>query len=224
MGGRGSSSGGGRGSYSGELALPDGSKIEFDGTLRTGKKDAALSQTQRKAVEDWESKRVKNKVEYAFSVDADGNPVGKEVRGRKDSVRVPRTYHDTDDAVFTHIHPRQDGILGGTFSQADLNNFANYKNKTVRAAAKEGTYSISKSANFDKSGFKAFVEQAEREFDAELGRKSRTRTQAIKEGNLSWADYNKAYAKDFNTALVNLHNKYLSGQKTYGYTYTLEPR
>ena len=123
MGGRGASSSSGRGggSAKGELVLPSGSKIEFDGELKFGKKDTALSNEARKAIEAWEDKRVKMKVEYGYATDADGNPIGSEVRGGKGSVRMPYQYTMGEGNIWTHVHPRGDGILGGTFSDADIN-------------------------------------------------------------------------------------------------------
>ena len=221
FGGRGASGGGGGGA-TGELVLPDGSKIEFEGTLHMDGNDKGVTGAARTAVTNWEAKRVKNKVEYAYSVDKDGNPIGNEVRGSKGSVRSPHSYHDTPDCVFTHIHPRGDGMLGGTFSQADLFNFANNRQKTERAAAKEGTYSISKSKGFDAMGFKNFAAKANSDFKANYGKRVKAAGKAYREGKMSYADYAKANAKAFNTSLVEMHNALRSGQKQYGYTYTLE--
>lgn len=223
FGGRGASGGGGGGGgASGELVLPNGSKIEFEGTLHYDGDDKALTGAARTAITGFEQKRIKNKVEYAYAVDKDGNPIGAEIRGSKGSVRVPITYHNQENGTFTHIHPRGDGMLGGTFSLADLNNFANYKQKTVRAAAKEGTYSISKGKNFDTSGFKSFASKANADFKANYNKRLGTAGKAYRDGKMSYADYAKANAKAFNTSLVELHNTLRSGQKKYGYSYTLE--
>ena len=224
FGGRGASSGGGGGGgASGELTLPDGSKIEFEGELKYGGNDAAVSGKTRQVITDWEKKRAGAKVEYAYATDANGNPVGAEVRGGKGSVRTPYYYHG-DGTTFTHIHPRGDGILGGTFSGADMRGFANTGNKTTRAAAKEGTYSISKGSNFDRAGFNSYVSKADSNFIKTYRSKADSAYQEYKAGKMSFNDYQKANAKAFNTALVQLHNDYSAGQKQYGYTYTLEKR
>lgn len=222
FGGRGASGGGGGGGATGELVLPDGSKIEFEGTLHYDGNDKALTGTARTNIEGFEKKRIKNKVEYAYAVDANGNPVGGEIRGSKGSVRVPKSYHEQPDGTFTHIHPRGDGMLGGTFSQADLFNFANFGNKTVRAAAKEGTYSISKGKGFDKQGFKSFAAKTNADFSANYRKRTSAAGKAYREGKMSYGDYLKANAKAFNTSLVEMHNTLRSGQKQYGYSYTLE--
>lgn len=223
FGGRGASSGGGGGgSASGELILPDGSKIEFDGDLHYDGDDAALTGAARKTITDWETKRGTAKIEYGYAVDANGNPVGREVRGGKGSVRVPRSFHDNPDGTFTHIHPRGDGMLGGTFSGADLSNFSRFSQKTVRAKAKEGTYSISKGANFDKTGFDSHVRKAQADFNTNYRTKENALGKDYKDGKITYDEYLKGNAKAFNTALVGLHESYRAGQKQYGYKYTLE--
>ena len=213
--------GGGGLSAKGELVLPDGSKIEFEGELKYGAKDTALTPEARKAIEAWEAKRVKNKVEYAYSVYEDGTPVGKEIRGSKGSVTSPLSYK-ADGTTFTHIHPRGDGMLGGTFSDADLRNFARNPGKTIRAKAKEGAYSISKTANFDAVGFRSFIVQANSAFESSYKSKANALVKDYRNGKISYEGYLKSNAKAFNTALVELHNTYSSGQKQYGYKYTLE--
>lgn len=226
FGGRGASSagGGGGGSAQGELTLPDGSKVEFDGELKYGADDAALTGKQRIAVGNWEEGRVGGKIEYGYAVDADGNPIGREVRGGKHSVRTPYSYHEGEGTVFTHIHPRGDGMLGGSFSQADVRSFAMRSGTTLRAAAKEGTYSMSKTKNFNRTGFLSHTAKADSTFRKSLRDGVKPLEDAYRSKKISYDDYLKGYAKVFNTALVGLHNDYLAGQKQYGYTYTLERR
>lgn len=202
--------------------MPNGSKIEFEGTLKYDGDDKAVTGTARQTITSWEKKRVKAKIEYGYAVDENGNPLGTEVRGGKGSVRVPLKFHDTENAIFTHVHPRGDGMLGGTFSSADLRNFSVFKNKTVRATAKEGTYSISKTKNFDVQGFNSYVRKCEREFKTSISTKRTELEQKYRGSKMTWSEYKKESAKNFNSALVDLHNKYSAGQKAYGYTYTLE--
>ena len=220
-GGRGGRRGGGV--AKGELKLPDGSKIEFDGELKFGAKDPALNPTVRKNIESWEAKRANAKVEYAYSVDANGNPIGRgEIRGGKGSVRTPYSYHSTPDATFTHIHPRGDGMLGGTFSDADLSNFAYFGNKTERAKAKEGTYSISKDKGFDAKGFMSYAKSSQSKHRDEYTKKVDNLVKTYRTTDMSYDDYLKGNAKAFNTYLVKRHNDLIAGQKKYGYKYTLE--
>lgn len=221
MGGRGASSAGG-GSAKGELTLPNGSKIEFEGTLHYGGNDKALGGTARANIESWEKKRAQNKIEYAYTVDENGNPVGREIRGGKGSVSAPTSYHNTPNGTFTHNHPRGDGMLGGTFSTADVFAFANHKNRTMRAAAKEGTYSMSKTGKFDASGFKAYAKKCDAAFQSFYKGETNKVYKEYRDGRITYDEYKKANAKAFNTALVKLHSDYRAGQKQYGYTYTLE--
>lgn len=213
-----------RGGYTakGELKLPDGSKIEFDGDLKYYGNDKTVKGVVRQRVEAWETKRGKSKVEYAYSVDANGNEIMAEKRGGKNRVMVPIFAHDTEGSTFTHIHPRAGGMLGGTFSQMDLENFAVYKNKTTRAKAKEGTYSITKGKNFDKVGFLNMVSEANRIFDKEQNTAKKSILSKLNNREISYDDALKQSAKAFNTSLVKLHNAYKSGEKKYGYYYTLE--
>lgn len=131
--------------------------IEFDGALRYSKRDRQILVNVRPNVDYWENQRYKSKVEFASSFRIDGTRIG-EVRGTKDKVDVPYAYHATPNAVFTHVHPREQTLLGGTFSLKDLENFAKYANKTARATAKEGTYSISKSRKFKKAEFESYIQ------------------------------------------------------------------
>lgn len=221
-----SSRGGRRGGgvAKGELTLPNGSKIEFDGDLVFGGLDKAVPEAVRKNLDDWETKRYGNKVEFAMAWNADGTPIGKEAKGGKGSVRTPFAFHHTDNSVFTHNHPRGDGMLGGTFSGADLRNFAIGGNTTCRATAKEGTYSISKGKNFDSKRFNSYVTKVEADVRKAYKSEHKKISDAYKNNEISYNQVTLMQGKAFNTFLVNLHNAYRDGQKQYGYTYTLEKR
>ena len=223
--GRGSSKGGGAKGGGTTIVNTDNGTIDLTGSpLVYGEDDAAVSGKARENIESWETKRVKNKVEYNYSVDQNGNPIGQEVKGGKTSVRVPIS-HLQEGAIHTHIHPRDDAAtLGGTFSDGDLRNFANHGVKTYRAKAKEGAYSISKAEGFDKEGFKGFVADL---FARETASRENTYAgirQRVKNGdyNSNYKQYSKDMTQTFNGFLVSVHNGLISGQKKYGYTYTLE--
>ena len=227
MGGRGASSGAGgvspRAKFKEDGQITIGmDTVEFDGTLNYYGNETAISREQRDGVSTFEGKRKKAKVEYAYAVDADGNPIGQEVRGGKTSVSAPIKFHDTQGAVFTHNHPREDGVFGGTFSTADLRNFAIFGNKTERAVAKEGTYSITKKKNFDSSGFQSFINkqhsEARQAYADALSVISKDRTS----GKINYDEYRVRAKRAMNNYLIDLHNRYKSGEKTYGYSYTLE--
>ena len=210
------------GKAAGKVKLTDGTEARFNGVLTYGTKDSALSPGERKTVETWENRRRNNKVEYAIGTDADGVLVGLEVRGSKHAVYVPSNYDEQPGGTFTHIHPRGDGWLGGTFSDTDLYGFARAKSETVRAAAKEGTYSMSKTSNFDANGFVDFVKKTNKEFRDAESKRSQAISRDLWAGKIDRQQYLEKRAVIFNTELVRLHEKYLKGQNTYGYRYTLE--
>lgn len=219
-----SSRGGRRGAGAGGgITLAGGEKIEYDGELKYGKQDANMSATQRTLITSWENKRVKNKVEYAYALDEKGNVLG-EAKGSKKQVRTPARFHDTVNSVFSHVHPRQDGILGGTFSNQDMYNFVKGNNKTFRATAKEGTYSISKGKNFDGQGFNVFMNRIDRELRAKHKVTFYNLAKDYYAKKITYEGYSKGYAKTFNSYLVERHNEILKAQKQYGYSYTLERR
>lgn len=226
----GSRSGGGVGVTSVTDAY--GATIDLsDNPLVYGNNDTALSQAARSSVEAFEDKRRNAKVEWAKIVDENGNPqiVGyngeTEKRGGKGSVGT-RGSAWVENGVMTHIHPRDQGsgYLGGTFSKEDLASWSSTKVKTIRAAAAEGTYSISKKSGFDKTGFMEFRRSIEASRKQEMRKTNAAIASDYKSGKISWESYNQKYANSFNAFLVGVHNDLLAGQNKYGYTYTLERR
>lgn len=200
----------------------NGENCEYEGKLIQTGNDPMLGATRRPTIEAWEAKRADQKVEYANAVGHTGQEYG-EVRGRKGSVKTPIYYHTNPGTVFTHIHPRDKGILGGTFSTGDIQNFINGNNDTVRAVAKEGTYSISRTASIDpklSQDYKTFVNGEEKKIRAQIRQIQNdynslkiTYKQAVEEAN-----------KANNTKLVSFHNWLYNNQKKYGYKYYLEKR
>lgn len=189
--------------------------------LTYGQKDAALTGEARKAVEAFEDKRWKNKIEYSQLIKNDGTVVESN-KGGKGSVASSIWAHNQAD-VLTHNHPREPGVIGGTFSPGDLNNFSKFKQTTYRATAKEGTYSISKGTNFDSKLAGAYNLFAKKNA-ADLSAKAKDLTKSFKDKKITYEQYRKSYRGLVNENLVNYHNWLLSNQKTYGYTYTLEGR
>ena len=227
--GRGTSKAGGNKGRAGNnglsiIPVEGGGTIDLGDTpLVYGDLDAAVTGNVRKAIDDWENKRIKNKIEYNMSVDENGDQIGKEVRGGKGSVRVPVAQLQ-EGATHTHIHPREEsGLLGGTFSDGDLDNFATYDVKTYRARAKEGAYSITKQSNFNQKDFKSYVDTLYHNERATLDNSTSGFLRKMRMDNsYTYKDYSNDYNKAFNTFLVSVHNGLLEGQKKYGYSYTLE--
>lgn len=206
----------------GRLSVGDDT-ILFDGDLIYTGKDEALNPAQRAAMDAWEAKRYKNKIEYGTAVDENGDLYG-EKKGGKGSVNTPWTWHMVEDSAFSHNHPREDGMLGGTFSIQDLNVWTRYAQKTMRATAKEGTYSITKGPKFDRRGFSAYYSNAHDKRDNELGERMKNLRTDVRNGKIDYGEYSKQYYRAFNSFLIGLHNDLLAGQKTYGYKYHLEER
>lgn len=227
--GRGSSGAGGGKSGGGKIAvvldkLDLGSEsIDLSSSpLTYGDNDAALTGAARKSVEAFEDKRYKNKIEYSELIMDDGTVVESN-KGGKGSVRSSIAARMKAD-VLTHNHPREDGILGGTFSDTDLSNFGKYHQTTYRATTKEGTYSISKGKNFNGkelvSAYKSFMNTNDRNLSHAM---KKLRDNYI-DGKLSRAEFMSANKSAFNKSLVKLHNWLSDNQANYGYTYTLERR
>lgn len=232
--GRGSS--GANGSAT-RLTGTDGKPIDLTGTpLRYGSEDKALTGGARSTIEAFEKARYKNKIEFSRFVDADGNVI-EDNRGGRGSVGATLRARSTAHAM-SHNHPRSDGMLGGTFSTGDINNFTRFAQQTYRATAPEGTYSISRGKKFDAAGLQAYYTRASKEARAkyesavkQANAEYKSVSSAYARGNATYDQANTAYqkareagVKAFNTMLVENHNALRAGQKKYGYTYTLERR
>lgn len=222
MGGRGSFSGRGISGSKGGVTLSKGDKIEFSGTLKYYGNDENISGAARKKLEAFEGKRISAKNEYGMVFDSDGTPLTKEVRGKKGSVLIPFGPRDLHGAITTHTHPRGKGALGGTFSFGDMRNFANFNEKTSRARAKEGTYSISKTKNFDKKGFLSYTREANDKVRKNIDTAYKNITKSVRSGKISSSEGQRQYLKAANTEFIKLHEAYKKGEKKYGYKYTLE--
>ena len=208
------------------VTVQSGDTIQLDSPLMYGSKDAAVTGRQRELLEEQEAKRLSAKIEYGQVV-GDDRLIGSEYRGGKDSVHVPFFLLNTENAAFTHNHPRgkgEEGCLGGTFSEADLDVFANRNLKTFRASAAEGTYSITKTDNFKKSEFKAYKSQVSSKAIANKKKADSELADMVYKGKISYNEYLAGKTKNFNNLLVEVHNGLLAGQKQYGYNYTLEGR
>lgn len=203
-----------------------------------------------RSIQEFENKRKNAKVEYGMVVTADGT-VLEERRGGKGAVKSSvRAFINGD--YFSHIHPRSgysSDELGGTFSDADINNWARFNISSFRAVASEGTYSITKSPALiaDRSSavtfandYARFLRENSRSANAQaspIAREYRTLSRELwnrcVRGEISRAEYatqnDQAYNncvaqlnRISNTAHINAHNWLLENQKKYGYTYGLE--
>lgn len=203
-----------------------GEEIDLsDNPLRYGGMDSSLVGKNREVIEQFEDVRWKNKIEFARYIDSEGRVI-EERRGGSGSVKSS-FYAATTATVMTHNHPRSkkdEGCLGGTFSSADLSNFARFNQTTYRATAAEGTYSISKAKNFNENGFTSFVSKEYGKSNRSYSEKMKSLGNQYRSGNIAYSDYLKSANRAFNAHVVEMHNSLIAGQKQYGYTYTLERR
>ena len=211
-----------------QITDDDGSVIDLASMpLTYGPKDAALTGNARKSIEAFEDRRYTFKSEYGYAVDAQGNLIGREVHGGRSSVRMPYSIMSQAE-TFSHNHPRgkgEKGVLGGTFSGADLKTFEYHKNiKTIRATGKEGTYSMTKGNNFDGKGFVSMVNSVERKHLGKVKAQNKALYSDAINNRITHREYYARCNANFNNALINIHNDLLANQKQYGYTYTLERR
>ena len=193
-----------------------------DSPLVYGGNDKALSGKARETIEDFENKRYKNRVEFSTFVDDDGSII-EENRGGKGSVSASLSARKTADAM-SHNHPRQEGVIGGTLSPSDVDNFVQFNQHTYRATAKEGTYSMSKGKNFDGKGLSKAYTQAAKEIDKKTRGEVDSLKSQMRSGAITYEQARKASINVVNKSLVSYHNWLIDNQKNYGYTYTLEKR
>ena len=210
------------------VRVQSGNTVDLSDTpLVYGKPDATITGAQRKTLEEQEKKRLDAKVEYGMIVDENGLQRGMEKRGGKNSVKMPYSYFEIENATMTHNHPRgigEENNIGGTFSSEDLDSFTKHKIRTMRASAAEGTYSISKTNKFDANGFDAFQKKVSSDAFTTYKKAAKEVKNQHSNGSIDAKTANGKIDKLFNKMLVDVHNELLSGQKKYGYTYTLEMR
>ena len=207
-------------------ATLNGVRFDYDGNLKYDKIDNSLSKSARDSIIKWESKRQNSKVEYAFVTDENGVAVANEIRGGKKSTRIYSSMFK-NNGILTHIHPRDNingNHLGGTFSEADLQTLGMHDIKTIRAVAKEGTYSISKTNNFKRSEFLSYINGMDRKMKMEVSKQVKPIHAEYYSGKITREEANKRSIKVFNTQLVKMHNDLIDNASKYGYNYTLERR
>lgn len=224
MGSRGTSSGRKGSSGVTITQFQDGNTIIdlSESPLTYGGTDKALTGKARETIENFENKRYKNKVEFSTFVTDDGTII-EENRGGKGSVTAS-DYARAKADVMSHNHPRPEGVIGGTLSTGDIDNFVNHNQHTYRATTKEGTYSISRGKNFDGKGLSAAYKKAASEFERDGNNFAKSLKAKMRSGELTYSEAKKQAYIAQNKNLVSYHNWLLDNQKKYGYTYTLEKR
>lgn len=189
---------------------------------------------------DFENRRRFNKIEFGILVS--DKKVLEENRGSKGVVYMTVAYYKKA-TVFSHIHPRNNGIIGGTFSYTDLDNFVEFTNlRTYRAVAREGIYSITKLNNFNSNlakAYKKYDNKIDKETDKlidiekqklddlhaflqrqlNIGILTQEMSDRIYENAKN--NYLKKYNSIYNLYLIKSHNWLIKNQKKYGYSYGL---
>ena len=184
--------------------------------------DPTLSGTVRQVVTAFEKKYYR-KPEYCLLVGKNGETIDA-VRGGE--IRADISGESLQKAeVFTHTHARsvdKRRIIGGTFSLLDLNAWLDTNCRTFRAAAIEGTYSISKGPGFRKAGVGSYFARAERECFKRWKSEQAEIDRSYQRGEMSPQKYAKDCIKAENRLYVEFHNKLIEGATEYGYIYRLE--
>lgn len=214
FGGRGSASAGGSGKgftgfgyggsgqslgLAGQTYFEDGNKVSVGGTLNY-----------------WEGKSKDLKHEELLMIGEDGFAVGY-FKGGATSVgfTMPKDV-DPSKITLTHNHPYggKDGrTIGGSFSNADLNNHINLGLKETRATSREGTYSFkaAKGVKQDPAGFQKALGKRQAECSAKADAKyKKAQTKGGKAASKSYID----------TYLETCHDWYKTNAPKYGYAYS----
>ena len=229
---------------SGVVEFQDGdTTIQFDTPLIYSDTKQSLGKAND-VILAFENKQVKAKKEHSILVMDDGSVVEQNTGG-KQSVSASTAARVVAD-ILSHNHPRGDGVIGGTFSSGDLGNFLKFNQRMYRATAKEGTYVISKGANYDsvkaqqmvqeykaleKAQYKENVKLANelqsqyvKELDAIYSNPKLSDSDRLSRANEMYKDMSAQLKSQTNALLIEAHNWLLERAKTCGLIYTLERR
>lgn len=192
----------------------------------------------------FENKQIGAKREHNLLIMNDGSVVESNTGGKKKVSASISARLKAD--IYTHNHPREEGVLGGSFSAEDMSNFIQFNQRMYRAAAKEGTYVISKGNNYDATKGAEFVKQItdfqnqsykstrkytkqlQQEYDAAANKisadNSLTFAQKQAANNKAYKEVSDKLARYANNELLALHNWYITNANKYGLVYSLERR
>lgn len=214
FGGRGSASAGGSGrgftgaghggsgqslGLAGQTYFEDGNKVSVAGTL-----------------DFWEGKSKGLDHEELLIVGDDGFAAGYFKGGATSVGFTLPAGADPSTLTITHNHPAggKDGrTIGGSFSNADLNNHINLGLRETRATSVEGTYSFKATKGVKQNG--AGFQKALTKRSAEVSAKADAKYKAAKAKGST-----KSY---IDTYLETSHEWYQANAAKYGYTYSFTP-
>ena len=148
-----------------------------------------------------------NEVEYGYLIDKNGKVVAG-ARGGKHSVAI--SYNGSQAGMdLTHNHPSG---YGGTFSGADISHLTEAKLHSIRAVAREGTYSMTAKKGADYDGLNRALAKDLNKISMRGAAKSSSARASGKSKN----QVRKAYVDE-------LHKWYQKNASKYGFTYSFKP-
>lgn len=226
--GTGSSPGGSKHIAVSSVTVQNGRTLTLSSPLVYDKKDKALSQQARQAVDVFEQNKKQAAVENVLFTDANGKTVYTNTGGRN-SVSHPAMI-EAQATVMTHNHPRPgkyENVLGGTFSPEDIDVLGRwYSNvKTIRASAAEGTYSMSIPPTVRHRTMRTMVADYRQYVNSIQGKYAAINNAKYADymnGLCRYRDYKSQCNHSMNDMLIDLHNWLRNNRKKYGYNYTLE--
>lgn len=197
-----------------------------DSPLSYTKPPSTLSKEHLKNIKA-QADKIKNESKEHLTVYDKNGKVIYENKGGLNSVSATKDVMKQADTDI-HNHGRGSGIIGGTFSvtdkdgKGDVQSLVNNKNlRTSFASTKEGIYYISKTEGFKGSEFIKHMKSVEDRTMRKMNNDLKKLSDQNATGKISHKNYIAQYNKTINKALIEMHNEYLKGQKTYGYVYGL---
>ena len=148
-----------------------------------------------------------HEVEYGYMVDENGKVVAG-AKGTKHSVAIA---YDGSEKGFTVTHNHPSGY-GGTFSGADISHLTVAELKSIRAVAREGTYSITAKKNANYMGLNRALAKDINKINVRGATKYMKAKATGKSNNVA----RKAYVDE-------MHKWYQKNASKYGFTYKFTP-
>ena len=217
-----------------KIKIVNGDVIDFgDKPLEYGPKEK-FNENATRRLRFFEKEYKGNRNEAAMLLDENGDQVGGLLYGSSTRILIPHHLMERTE-VITHLHPSTSEI-GGTFSEADIDNFSLENLKTIRAISSEVVYSITVTDSTDRWELRSwYTNELAPSRDAYRKKLDALRadilgsTRKYRSGEIDQDAFDKKYNEyvDEHHRLsgefaVISHNLLLSGQEKFHYNYTLE--
>lgn len=150
------------------------------------------------------------RVEYGYIIDKNGKMVAG-AKGTSGSVGI--AYDNQEGTTVTHNHP---GSYGGTFSDGDINHLTMAKLKSIRAVAKEGTYSMKATKRANPIGLNKALAKDLKNIHIKARINANNATSKVTNKRKAKIVERKAYTD-------TVSDWYKTNAKKYGYTYSFKP-